>query len=160
MSENDEPRYATAELAERLEMPLLEFAELFGAGWVENEGPVRHDYDSDPSGGDGMPVTPWMIAGEPPQLMIRVFHHGVFVAEPEGQWRHGSHGLEYHPGMQRYLARDDFATRGQETVAEMLKRRQRTFRYCRFCRHPTPPELRFEKEVCMGCATEWYGVVY
>jgi len=32
MSENDEPHYATAELAERLGIPLLEFAELFGAG--------------------------------------------------------------------------------------------------------------------------------
>ena len=100
-----------------------------------------HDYDSDPSGGCGLPVTPWMIAGEPPQLMIRVFDHGVFVAEPEGQWQ-GTRGLEYHPGMQRYLARDEFAARGQETVAEMLKRRLRTLRYCRFCRHPTPPELR------------------
>ncbi|GAA2147107.1 hypothetical protein GCM10009844_24000 [Nocardioides koreensis] len=160
MNDDEMAQDRTGELAEILGMPARDFAELFGAGWTENDGPVWHDYDSDPSGGGGLPVTPWMIAGDPPQLMIRVFHHGVFLAQPEGEWRHGSHGLEYRPGLQRYLPSDEFGTRGPEMIGELLRRRRRTFRYCRFCRGLTPPELRIDKDVCMGCGTEWYGVVY
>lgn len=155
-----EPREDLSEdLARTLGMEVLDFIELFGAGWIENAGPVWHDFDSDPSGGEGYEVTPWMIAGEPPQLMIRVFDHGVFIAEPEGEWR-GSHDLTYRPGMQRYLGREEFSTRAVAATAEMLRRRRRTFRYCRHCRSLTPPELRADKDLCMGCESSWFGVVY
>ena len=148
------------ELAETLGVPVLEFAELFGADWIENEGPVSHDYDSDPSGGEGWDVTPWMISGAPPQLMIRVFAHGVFLAVPAAAWRDIGHGLEYRAGRPQYLSVADLSTDGPSLVAKLLRRRRSSFRYCCFCRRSTPPETRFADDVCMACATGWYGVVY
>lgn len=156
----EKPRDRTHELADTLGMSALEFAELFGAGWAENEAEPWHDFDGDPSGGGGMPATPWMIAGTPPQLMIRVFHHGVFLAEPAGEWRQGTHGLEYQPRRQQYLARQELDSRGRASVDELLRHRRRSFSHCRFCRERTSPELRVEKDVCMGCAAVWLGVVY
>jgi len=44
-------------------------------------------------------------------------------------------------------------------VGELLKRRRSGFRYCRYCRQVTPPELR-DGDSCMGCASRWEGVVY
>jgi len=79
----------TADLAAVLGMPDEEFARIFGAGRRESDGPVWHDFDSDPSGGLEAEVTPWFIAGDPPQLMARVFYHGVLLAIPEGSWRVG-----------------------------------------------------------------------
>lgn len=149
----------TGELAKTLGLSDLAFADLFGANWRAAPGPQWHDYDSDPSGGEGIPATPWMLAGDPPHLMVRVFHHGVFLAVPEGDWSGGSHGLIYRPGEERYLSKREFE-HATAHVAQMLCIRREEFRYCRYCREHTPPELRRQDDVCMGCATAWRGLVY
>ena len=148
----------TADLARKLGMPVDAFAEIFGAEWRLNDAEPDHDFDADPSGGMGMDVTPWMLAGDPPQLMIRVFDHGVFVAAPEGRW--SGHRLEYQPATQEYVRLDHLVDRGPDVVAGMLRSRRRQFSYCRYCRQHTPVELRDFKDVCMACASRWHGVVH
>ncbi|KQZ67134.1 hypothetical protein [Nocardioides sp. Root151] len=154
------PHDSIEELAPTVGLTQLQFAELFGADWSQSSGPMSHDFDSDPSGGYDAEVTPWHISGEPPLLMIRVFHHGVFLAVPHGSWSSVSR-LEYQPSHQVYLPRADFATgRAEAVVYTQRLRRKRAIRYCTFCHRPTPPELRFGDDVCMGCASRWYAVIH
>ncbi|MBM9459497.1 hypothetical protein JK386_06250 [Nocardioides sp. zg-536] len=147
----------TGELAAIIGLEIEEFAELFGAGWrVEEPGPW-HDYDADPSGGEGCPATPWHVAGDPAQLMIRVFAHGVFLASPHG--RSIDHRVAYRPERQQYVAAYELE-QAREVVKRLHTSRRRTFRYCRYCRVHTAPEGRFDHDVCYGCATTWFGIIY
>lgn len=154
----------SGQLAATLGIDLREFVDIFGAAWRRNDAEPWHDYDEDPSGKLAFEPTPWFIAGEPPQLMLRVFPHGVFVGRPEGIWAHGTHGLEYQPGHQEYVGRDrepeTFAERADVVVRKMLTARRRTFKYCPYCRAQTPPELRWKDDRCQDCASQWDGVVY
>ncbi len=158
-SELEEPQDRTRELALRMGMSALELAELFGVGWVENVVPVDHAVETDPYDGADFPLTPWMIAGEPPQLMMRVLDHGVFLAEPRGRWL-GVHPLEYEPSRRQFVSYHELATQGRTVASELVRRRRRRFRYCRFCRRSTPPELRDFPDTCMGCAEAWLGLVH
>lgn len=159
MTEIDEADH-TAELAGVLGLPASTFARTFGAQWHAAPGPTPHDFDSDPSGGLEAEVTPWFLGGSPPQLMARVFDHGIFLATPEGSWAGGTHTLVYRPAEQRYLAADELDTPTvEQLVRDLLRRRRSTFRYCRYCRRPTPPELRVE-DCCIECAGVWEGVVF
>lgn len=159
MNELDDTDH-TADLAAVLGLSAAEFARTFGADWRGSPGPTPHDFDADPSGALGADVTPWHVGGDPAQLMMRVFAHGVFLALPEGTWAGGTHDLRYWPGRQQYIPRDEIATAETETaVRDLLRRRRSTFRYCRYCRQPTPPELQ-TGDSCMGCASAWENVVY
>lgn len=149
----------TVELAEQLGIDLDRFLEIFGADWRESPEPPSHDYDADPTGGEGFPVTPWHIAGEPPQLMIRVFDHGVFPSRPQGFWAGGTHDLRYQPSDHIYVARHEIDREGLDTVRRLLRSRRSAFRYCAHCRGITTPEARLD-DLCFGCASAWRGVVY
>lgn len=148
----------TRDLAETLGVAYEDFIEVFGIGWRVSDTEPMHDFDADPSGGEGYPVTPWMIAGAPPQLMIRVFRGHVFVARPEGTWP--GHALVFHPADQV----DVDTHRGLEPAAalvrEMLAKRRRTFQYCRYCWRHTAPENRVSPGCCHGCGTAVHGIVY
>jgi hypothetical protein len=149
-----------AELAARVMLATDEFIELFGTGW-RRSAPHDYDYDADPSGGLSGPSEPWYVAGEPPQLMLRPHSDALDLAIPHGRWTRGTHGLAYEPDSQRTIwLRDWNSTVVSDVVAYLLKRRRRTFRYCRYCKRQTPPELRAEIDVCMGCAGSVLGVVY
>jgi hypothetical protein len=137
-------------LAERLDLPLEEWLELFGLGWVEQDDEPWHDYDADPSGGLGFPATPWHTKGDPMQLMVQVFPHGVFIARPEGSWG-GDHRLTFHASVdQEYVARDELHEKAPELIARLLTARRRRFRWCPGCWRHTPPE-RMTSPTCMGC---------
>lgn len=159
-------RDLTDDLAATLGVEAGHLAGLIGAGWRVNPSEPWTDYDADPTGGldpdDLVPhdVTPWHITGEPPQLMVRVFPHGVFLARPEGVWAHGSHGLEHHPLELQYVASSELAERAPEIVRSLLEARRHTFRWCRYCRHQRAPENLLEPDACHGCGTSWFGVVY
>jgi hypothetical protein len=149
-----------AELAARVMLATDEFIELFGTGW-RRSAPHDYDYDADPSGGLSGLSEPWYVAGEPPQLMLRPHSDALDLAIPHGRWTRGTHGLAYEPDSQRTIwLRDWNSTVVSDVVAYLLKRRRRTFRYCRYCKRQTPPELRAEIDVCMGCAGSVLGVVY
>ena len=154
----------TEDLAGRLGWDVDDFADVFGGTWrFDADAPVFHDYDADPSGGGGLPLGGWYVAGSPPQLMMRLSPwHGIFLARPEGSWAGGAHDLRYSPVEEVYVADTDPADREQveAVVRRLLRARRRTFRYCRYCWTSTPPELRVQPDVCQGCATRWWGVVY
>lgn len=157
-----EPRDdATTELAATLGLEPAEFARLFGTGWSAlPTDDMGHDFDMDPSGGLGMDVTPWHIAGDPPVLMLRAFSHGVFLARPEAYWRHGTHGLAYRERDMAYLSRKDVGIdRVEAVVRPLLHRRRRTMRYCSYCRNQTPPE-ELVGDACPGCARSWGELVF
>lgn len=150
----------TAELAATLGVPVEEFAAAFGARWRVSLSPPDHDFDADPSGGLGFPVTPWHLGGDPVQLMVRVFSHGLYVARPEGRWAAGTHDLVHDPHDQEYVAAGEIGSdHTEEVVRRILRRRRTTFRYCRYCLEPHGPEYRVG-DTCMACATAWQGMVY
>ncbi|WP_435771420.1 hypothetical protein [Nocardioides sp. SYSU DS0651] len=146
-------------LADVLGISTAEFVELFGAMWRRSPTEPWHDYDSDPSGGEDCLTTPWHIAGDPVQLMLRVFHHGVFIGLPTAV-RRGVHELDYHAREQQYLRVDELEQLAPAVVKRVLTARRRSFRYCRYCREATAPEHRFSDDTCQGCASTWHGVVY
>jgi hypothetical protein len=45
-------------------------------------------------------------------------------------------------------------------VKERLRRRRRSFTWCRYCGNHLVPEARYDRETCFGCATLVFGVVY
>jgi len=154
----DEDR--SPDLAARLGMPTDEFVHLFGAGWTEIGSPPAHDFDADPSGGLEGDVTPWMISGRPPQLMIRVFDYWVHLARPVGSWD-GPGCLEYRPADLVSIDRNDFDGPSMQNMIRYLEqRRRKQFRYCGMCREIKAPEERMAPTLCYGCATAWEGVVY
>ena len=154
----DEDR--SPELAARLGMSTDEFVHLFGAGWTEIHSLPSHDFDADPSGGLEGDVTPWMISGRPPQLMIRVFDYWVHLARPVGSWD-GPGGLEYRPAGLVSISRPDFEDPHlHDTIKDLEQRRRKEFRYCGMCREAKAPEERMTATLCYGCASAWEGVVY
>ena len=136
----------THHLADMLGLEIGRFADLFGAGWR----PSAEPFD----------VTGWHLSGEPVQLMIRVFENGVFLARPEGVWRHGTSRLSYRECDQVYVARQGFTepARIAELIRSLVGPRRHSFRYCRFCRELHAPEELWEADVCRACAVEWFAV--
>src|SRR3954447_3376278 len=82
-------------LANQFRLSLLEFIEIFGARWrsLTDLTPV----EDSPS--RSLDVPTWHIAGDPPQLLLRVnARDDTFqLAMPEGTWPSGTHGLVYQP---------------------------------------------------------------
>lgn len=146
---------ATAEayLAQRLGMQLDEFVELFGAGWREAE-PFRHQLLSGDDWGE------WYVAADPPQIMLALTADDrVRLARPRGVWQ-GVAELSLQPVDERTVPRGLEATdEVRSIVADLLRRRRSTFRYCRYCRDLTPPEY-WEEGACMSCSERWLGVVH
>lgn len=133
------------------------FVEIFGAGW--REVVTVHDYDTDPSGKIDDLFGPWYVSGDPAQLMMRVTGADVELATPRGRWLGWQ--LALVPGETVTLPRVDWsAPRTAETVRRLLRKRRSSFTYCRYCRSLTPPELRFERDICNQCASRWLKVVF
>lgn len=148
----------TEELASVLGIPISDFARIFGVDWSESPEAPLHDYDADPSGGIEGPVTPWHLAGEPVQLMIRVFPHGVFLAIPDSDWARET-GDRYCPTHQQHVPVHEIDTHATAVlVADLLWRRRSTFRYCDYCRVAKAPEQRYDdRACCLMCAARWEG---
>ncbi len=60
----------------------------------------------------------------------------------------------------RVRARDLSDERLRELIDAARRVRQREFRRCRFCGERVPPEHRFDKDTCHGCASSHLQVVY
>lgn len=156
----DLPVDRTPVLADRLGVPVDVFSDLFGGRWVVAGGPVGHDFDADPSGGEGHPVTPWHVTGRPVQLMIRVFGGHCFLARPEGRWAGGTLDLVWDPRDEVHLGYDDVTRPAivRAVVAELVRSRRRRLRWCGRCREQHGPETMLGP-VCHGCAQD-DGVVF
>ena len=145
------------ELADQLGLDVTTFVETFGAGWSEAE--VMHDFDADPSGGWESPFGPWYVAGRPAQLMLRVSHETIELAVPQGEW-YGVASLTLRPRHVVSLTRPFGSAACEAVVEDLLAVRRSSLSFCRYCRSLTPPEGRQAPDVCMGCASQWLGVVY
>jgi hypothetical protein len=149
----------TERLAHEVGLPLTEFVEIFGGSWrVAEEGGT--DFDADPSGSGNL-FGPWYLTGEPVQLMLRPSGREVELAVPVGRGGGGVWGRVWLPAAQRTWlpAGEQLLRTARAVVADFLRRRRSSFRYCRYCRVLTPPEDRLESDVCYGCGGRWRGFV-
>lgn len=162
MTESDEFPYDPAAdeyLAGALGMAARDFVEMFGSGW-STDAPILPAVDAEPSGGRNGWFEPWFVSGRPAQLMLRVDDPVAELAIPRGRWVYGTHGLGYEPIERRRVVPRERPDEAESVIREFLKRRRSGFRYCRYCRQITPPELRIASDCCMTCATIHQGVVY
>lgn len=150
MHEQERMTDHTPQLAETLGMGVEEFELLLGACWELDDGPISHDFDSDPSGGAGHDVTPWHVQGVPAQLMARVFGHGVFLALPRARFD-GPAPAGFEPAEQVYIAVHEMEDEAPPAVRRILTRRRRSFRWCARCRHVTALEYMVGDR-CPGCS--------
>lgn len=145
-------------LAKQAGIPVRDFVEVFGAAW--DVLPLQHlDLDADPAD-SGTSRGPWLVTGEPYQLMLRIWNGGMELGMPKGRWI-GVHDLWYRPEARHSF---DLGLRlldeAAPVVENLLRRRRRSFRYCRYCRRQTGPENRLSDDCCHACASVWRGVVY
>jgi hypothetical protein len=143
-------RASTSLLACRLGLADGDFVEVFGAGWQR-----LPDQDEDPD-----PLGDWHVAGEPYQVALRPQRDGVELGMPVGQWVSAG-TLHWQVGEREHVAvGPDLAEAAQAAVGDLLRRRRRTFRYCRYCRSHTAPEQLLNPDTCYACGTTWLGAVY
>lgn len=139
----DEPAAdCSEELATELGLDVDILVDLLGAGWQRVSGR-------------------WWHAGDPVQLMVTAdeLSRQLTLAVPRGEWR-GLGELVYVPTRPSHLQLDDPPEVIRTAVADALRSRRSTFRYCRYCRCQVPPEYRDEPDICMGCSERWLGVVH
>lgn len=85
---------------------------------------------------------------------------GVELGQPVGTWR-GPGELTWRVERSHFVAMGpDWPSAVEPVVAELLRRRRRTFCYCGYCRRLTPPEGRLNGQMCYGCGSAWWGIVY
>lgn len=123
-----------------------EFGELFGFGWQLVE----------PSAESAPAVYLW---GNPAQLGAQITDGRLHLGQPRGSWPGPG---ELHMELVEPTVVDGSQPRPmiESFVADLLRRRRRTFTWCRYCGDPVAPEQRLERNVCHGCGTSVLGVVY
>ena len=152
MSDSSGDEDATAEVASVLGLDVATLVALVGGPWSRVPHPSENLL-SDASHDD------WWMAGDPVQLMLTRESSGdVLLAVPRARWQ--GWDCAYEPGRTLRLYLDSDPAAVQRAVAEALRLRRSTFRYCRYCRGLTPPEYRDEPDVCMGCSERWLGAVH
>jgi hypothetical protein len=142
-----QPSPVVDELAHAGDFAPREFVELFGAEWHLPAGPVRHE----------QPVT--YVIGDPWQLAAVISADGLSLGKPRAQWD----GVA-----QKVLdVAEQVPVDGSMPIADLrqiaqrlLRSRRRSFTWCRYCARQIPPEDRYSQNICHGCASIWYGVVY
>lgn len=148
------PAPRTEHLASALGIPTPEFIGIFGLGWTELDSSRPTD-----ERGHLDTLTAWCISGTPAQLMMRVTRDGAELAIPKGHW--SSHQLELVAASNVLVPTIEiFDSSTTLLVAELLKKRRSTFRYCRYCRTLTPPEGRASSDSCFGCESQVHHVIY
>lgn len=126
------------------------FCDIFGVGW----------HPLEPISRDELFATEKFIWGEPVQLAADIDMDGrLRVGLPSGSWS-GACGLHFDildpvpvdARMPRKVI--------ESFVRDLLRRRRRSFSWCRYCGRLLAPEDRVERDVCFGCGTSVLGHVY
>ena len=158
MDHLDEPPDLTSELAEWLTLPLEAVVDALGSPWYE----LTSAGDSIRCGRD-LVAGAWLYAGDPPQVMIGlIVGQAILVAVPRGEWQDLGR-LTYRPSASIEEVQHDHPNVLEALAAAVqraVRKRRRSFFWCRVCRRLTPPEDRHEDRVCMGCASQHWGIVY
>ena len=116
----------TGALAATLGITDEEFEDLFGRVLGGGAESGRSRPRPGPERRTGFDVTPWHVQGRPAALIIRVFDHRVFVAQPRAAYD-GVAPAGFHRWGQVYLARHELAAQVAEVVARLVTRRRRSF---------------------------------
>ncbi len=127
-----------------------EFTELLGVGWRH----VETRAEAELFGGQ------LYLWGDPVQLAAEVDGTGrLRVGLPSGSWS-GPGGLEY--GIVDAVPVDSGIAQSmvESFVRDLLRRRRRSFSWCRYCGDPLAPEDRLRPDVCYGCGTTVLETVY
>lgn len=165
-----EERDRTDELADRLGREPRELADAIGThwrrhdlppddlelvrGWVTDDDPRRRELAHAVA-----ERTDWYLAGDPALVLLGLRGADAVVARPVGEWLLGSCGLAYLPGIVAVVDSQHLTALGEQ-VEQVVASRRRSLRMCRYCRDLVPPERRYAADVCHGCASRWFGVVY
>lgn len=153
-SEEPEHRSPVAQLAAAGGFDEREFVELFGADWAPSA--KAHNQDEISILDERL-----FLWGTPPQLGAVVAHDGNYleIGIPRGSWP-GPGELRYRIDDPTPISREVPDEEIRDAVQDHLRRRRRSFGWCRYCGERVAPEQRFEPGVCYGCASTWFGVVY
>lgn len=109
-----------------------------------------------------------LFYGEQSGITVVVTPEAVEVRIPTIEWSGGEYGpVESSRLYRRLLLRQLPEPVSVECKALLsdcfqaaLKKRQSEFKKCRYCGETVPPEHRFSRDVCHGCASRHIGVVY
>lgn len=98
-------------------------------------------------------------AGDDEWIVVVVTTEAIELWLPTLNWRR-HHPVSASRLWQRVSA-DELDNRSlQDLIDAALVARQEEFHECRFCGRRVPPEHRFSEDVCHGCASKHFGVVY
>lgn len=114
------------------------------------------------------PVTPGKntIAGDPPEVVVRVSDEGVVIAPYRAEWK--------SPYELKVVVSDVDLVGWGDLPAEIerlrtflsqkfdtaRKTRKATLKLCSLCSKTTPPERMHDESTCQACASGKLGVVY
>ena len=68
--------------------------------------------------------------------------------------------FSYGGGLLRSLDLEDLAEAVTLEVRRLSTRRRKRYRRCEFCHEMVPPEERFSPSICLGCASQYLGIVF
>lgn len=130
-----------------------EFVELLGAGWISS----KRDHPGDAFNFDD----DLFLWGSPAQLgaTTDLLESRLEIGVPRATWS-GPAQVGYELADRTSVSRELSDDEIRAIVGPLLARRRRSFTWCRYCGERIAPEDRFEPNVCRGCATEWFGIVY
>lgn len=143
-------------LAQELALPEDDVLLALGGGW----DPIELDLGEWPA--TRWAGARWFGTGEPIQVLAGVSGSSLVLARPVLRWD-GPCGVTAHPTDEREFARDDVLFQPgllADTVEEIARRSRKSFRWCRTCRTLNRSEHMSDRLECMGCASEYRGVVY
>lgn len=129
-----------------------EFRELFGLDW-------RPALNAPVAAQPEMRLDQVYLWGEPAQLAATVSPDGLSIGQAAGQWI-GHEGVMYEAVDLIPVSSDMPRPVIEALVKDRLRRRRRSFTWCRYCGDQLVPEARYDRETCFGCATLVFGVVY
>jgi hypothetical protein len=94
-------------------------------------------------------------------IVVRVTETSIEVRLPTMVWQGGAYDPVVTTRPWRTLPMAELTDDALSKVFEEGKMtRKEKFVPCRFCGVPTPPEHRFGEDVCHGCASKHFGIVY
>jgi len=106
----------------------------------------------------------WFVAGDPPEVVVRLDETTVSVMWYEAGWK-GPHEPFSRAVPLVTVHWHEVEIRDVWLMCEMLidktrARRQATFGTCRYCGKTYGPEDMDEKDLCQGCAERHLGTVH
>ena len=142
---------ALLDIATFLGVELRDVRAALGARWTRHEGGVYGALDTQQV----------LTAGDPMQAMLVVDHHQqtITVARPALAWDGHSPTLGLGPVHAQQQDTFDLEALG-DAVSEAARKSRKTFKWCWHCKGVNAPFHMHSSTMCMGCASDYEGIVY